>query len=426
MESASTMSPEQWLEKVGSEYLARVKAEEPQFLVEIDISDDRLEEIFNNISKVRLTKWTTEKRLCLALAAVHSAERADEGENSFRKVFYRRLRCEFNQAEWENYYGPHIATFLKEWFSVELPDSGSYRYVGAIYRHAGIPVPARSSFCQLLGHLWKDGVVFTRGQYAEAVRKVSSTVARRFLESQAGYDFAQTTARFIARWERGQILAQELATFPSYRRSLYEAVLSEMGRTFPGPRPLISDSYPPPILALDPDTRRLVVKFDAKGVAANVYRTTSGPVYYANHPVSGSTPLQYSIRPETKRLTVTPWWTPSRSPSALFRVGDGGLVDISREVQAGTYYLVTSTRSCRHPKLFSKRALTWSMKWLTPLTPTIAFSASNWLQGMICLNYRFVLRDRQRLLFWSSQIPICSGPHLEETFLLIDSLLYTF
>ena len=76
------MSPEQWLEKVGSEYLARVRAEEPQFLVEVDVPDDRLEEIFNNISRARPIRWTTEQRLCLALAAVHSAARADKGEDT--------------------------------------------------------------------------------------------------------------------------------------------------------------------------------------------------------------------------------------------------------------------------------------------------------------------------------------------------------
>jgi hypothetical protein len=269
LESASTMSPEQWLEQAGSEYLARVKTEKPQFLIEIDISDDRLEEIFNNISIARLTKWTTEQRLCLALAAVHSAARADESEDGFREVFYRRLRRDFNQVEWGDYYGRYISTFLKDWFSVELPESGPYRHVGSIYRHASIPVPVRSRFCQLLGDLLKDGVAFTRSQYADAVQKVSSKVAKQFLESQAGYDFAQETARFIMRWEHGQISAQELATFPSYRRSLYETVLSETQRTFPGQRTLISDLYPPPILALDPDTRRLIVKFDAKGVAAN-------------------------------------------------------------------------------------------------------------------------------------------------------------
>ena len=89
-----------------------------------DFSDDRLEEIFDNISRAWQIRWTVEQRLCLALAAVHSAARADEGEESFRDLFYRRLRREFNQAEWSNNYGPYIATFLKDWFSVEVPDSG--------------------------------------------------------------------------------------------------------------------------------------------------------------------------------------------------------------------------------------------------------------------------------------------------------------
>jgi phenylalanyl-tRNA synthetase alpha subunit len=109
------MTPEQWLEQAGSEYVKRIQAEEPQFLVEIDVSDNRLEEIFTNLSRAWQIR-STEQRLCLALAAVHSAARADEGEASFREVFYRRLRRPLNQAEWQNFYGPYIADSLKVWF----------------------------------------------------------------------------------------------------------------------------------------------------------------------------------------------------------------------------------------------------------------------------------------------------------------------
>ena len=336
------MSSEEWLNQVGSEYLAQVQAEEPQFLIEVDVPDARLNELFAHISKAWPSRWTPQKRVCLALAAVHSAARADEYEDSFRKVFYARLGREFNQAEWENLYGSYLSAFLRDWFPVELPASGPYRYVGAVYRHAGIPVPARAGFCQLLGDLLRDGLAFTRSQYADAVQKVPSSVARCFLESEAGYDFTKQTARLIVRLDEGQISRKELETFPPYRRSLYEAALSEVHRVPSGRNRVPSDSYPAPVLALDIATRRLVIRFDAKGVAANVYRTTKGVVYYATQAVFGTEPPRYCIKPETEWTSISPWWSPGQSQYALFRSGDGAIIDFSGAVAAGRYYLVTS------------------------------------------------------------------------------------
>lgn len=86
------MLPEQWLHQTGSEYLARVKGEEPQFLVEVDVSDERLEEIFHHLSKALPPLRTTKMQICLALAAVHSAARADEGKDSFRER-HAREQC---------------------------------------------------------------------------------------------------------------------------------------------------------------------------------------------------------------------------------------------------------------------------------------------------------------------------------------------
>jgi hypothetical protein len=337
------MSSEQWLEEAGTEYLAQVEREEPQFLIEVDVPDGRLEDIFANIARAWPSHWTPQKRICLALAAVHSAARADDYEDSFREVFYARLGREFKQSEWENVYGSYISAFLRDSFSVDVPASGPYRYVGAVYRHAGIPVPARSGFCHLLGALLQNGLTFTRSQYAEAVQSVPSSVARRFLESEAGYDFTQKTARLVLRLDNGQIARNELETFPVYRRSLYEAVLSELHRVPSGRCTLLGDSYPPPVLALDIAARRLVVKFDAKGVAANVYKTSSGVVYYATQTIRGTDPPSYCIKPETAWMTISPWWVPGQSPSALFRLGDGAFAGSSGVVAPGRYYLITCT-----------------------------------------------------------------------------------
>ena len=340
------ISPEQWLEEAGVQYLASITAQEPQFLVEIELSDDELSEIFRRLARARPTKWSTAQLTCLALAAVHSAARADQGEDSFRQVFYQRLGREFDHGEWETHYGPKAVGFLKQRLSVELLSSGPYRYVGSIYRHAGIPAPARGRFAALLATLLKDGAAFNRGRYDEVVEKCSSSVLRRFLESSAGYELSQATARFVVRLERGLVSRQELISFPRYRRSLYEAVLRELT---PAQRDgdKISTAFFPPILALDPDAGRLVLKFDPKGVAANAYRRASGGiVYYASEPVTDSVRPEFAVRPETEAIPVTPWWVPSRGPGALFRGTDGGIVDTSREVPAGSYYLVTATPEC--------------------------------------------------------------------------------
>ena len=46
------MSSEQWLDEVGREYLAQLQAVEPQFLIEIDVPDPKLKDIFTNLAKV--------------------------------------------------------------------------------------------------------------------------------------------------------------------------------------------------------------------------------------------------------------------------------------------------------------------------------------------------------------------------------------
>ena len=67
------MSSEQWLDEVGREYLAQLQAVEPQFLIEIDVPDPKLKDIFTNLAKVAPYRWTPEKSICLALASASSA-----------------------------------------------------------------------------------------------------------------------------------------------------------------------------------------------------------------------------------------------------------------------------------------------------------------------------------------------------------------
>jgi hypothetical protein len=95
----------------------------PVFLVELDITDDQVRGLYHHVARSG-TLWTPEARMCLAMAAVQAASRADQDEESFRELFFDRLGRQFDQHEWENSYGPSIRYCLEQHFSVELPESG--------------------------------------------------------------------------------------------------------------------------------------------------------------------------------------------------------------------------------------------------------------------------------------------------------------
>lgn len=284
--------------------------------------------------------------MCLAVAAVQAASRANQDEDSFRELFFDRLKRPFDQHEWENSYGPTIRYCLEQHFSVELPASGRpHCYVGAVYRHAGIPAPARPSFCNLLADLLRSGVVFTRGQYDASLPAITSTVARRFLESDAGYDFTQRAAQLILRIDDGRLSVEELDTLPSYQRGLFSDVLRRIREMGGPPRPAGRVGVAPlpvPRLALDRDARQLVLQFDPKGVAAGAYKLGTEPVLYPKLRSPGAEPPRgYFVKPTWRPWRVEKWWCPGQSPSALFRTSDGAFVTDSGEISCGFYHLVT-------------------------------------------------------------------------------------
>lgn len=339
------MSSDQWIAQTGAELLAQVASVRPVFVVEIDIADDQVRDLYYHVARSG-TLWTPEARMCLVMAAVQAAFRADQDEESFRKLFFDRLGRQFDQHQWENSYGPSIRYCLEQHFSVELPESGRpHCYVGAVYRHAGIPVPARSSFSNLLAGLLRQGLVFTRDQYDESLPRITSTVARRFLESEAGYDFTQRTAQLILRIGDGRISVHELESFPSYQRGLFSDVvrrITDLGgppRTFGRVR---GDAFPLPRLVLDKDARQLVLQFDPKGVAAGAYRIGAQPVLYSKIRCPGAGRPQGYMKPGWRPWKVEKWWRPGQSPAALFRTSDGAFVADSGEVSCGCYSLVTS------------------------------------------------------------------------------------
>ena len=207
--------------------------------------------------------------------------------------------------------------------------SGPQPYVGSIYRHAGIPVKARSSFCRMLAALIRNGFAFTRTDFDLAVENLASPVTKQFLRSRAGYDFARNTAYIVERLFFNRLPYEEIQSVPAYRRSICEGVL-ELLRESPHRESRAPVSYSAPVIALDRDNSRLVLRFDERGVQVHAYRTPSGLVLYSTVSLSRSSPAQYRIVPDLDWQTVDPWWVPGRSAEALFSFGDGALVDTSR------------------------------------------------------------------------------------------------
>ena len=95
------MLSDRWLTQTGAELLVQVANVRPVFLVELDVTADQVKDLYHHIARSR-TLWTPEARMCLAVAAVQSASRANQDEDSFRELFFDRLKRPFDQHGWEN------------------------------------------------------------------------------------------------------------------------------------------------------------------------------------------------------------------------------------------------------------------------------------------------------------------------------------
>ena len=66
-----------WIDEAGRRYLARIQAERPQFLVEIDVPSEEVDEIFRRLPALGASVCSPrERRLCIAVAAVNAAATA--------------------------------------------------------------------------------------------------------------------------------------------------------------------------------------------------------------------------------------------------------------------------------------------------------------------------------------------------------------
>ena len=310
------------------------------FLSDFPVSDQELEALFKELTRCRWWDFSEAVRACLAVAAVGSAVHATEQDIGFREQFLRRLGMDLN-PDWDNLYGPEILRFLIDYFD-EVDRPGPFRFVRAIYRHAGISHRALPAFAAFLKELRaRNGYDYTNWQYRQSLNRVTSRFARDFLETDSGYEFTQSVTRILEDIEKGRIPVEQLEELSGFRRGFWTALfehLTDSSRSQKERR-----SFPVPVLALDPISLRLVLRFDEDGIARRAY-TVDGrrPIYPRERITRGGAIFGSIFHPHGD---AEPWkldpWVPGRTPWALFRGSDGVFVADDGKVPPGSYYIVS-------------------------------------------------------------------------------------
>jgi len=329
----------EWLRVTGSAYIDRITAEHPLFLSDIPVSEQELQTLFAELSRYGRWNLSDAGRACLAVAAVGSAVHASEQDTSFREQFFRRLGMDLN-PDWDGVYGPQILRFLMDYFD-EIDRPGPFRFVRTIYRHAGISQRALPSFAGFLRDLRnRYGFDYTYWQYQQLLDRLTSQFARDFLNTDAGHDFTRSVTRILEDLEKGRISVAQLEYLPGFRKEFWTELLVHLeGRTRARQG---RQTFPPPVLALDPVGQRLVIRFDEDGIARRSYTISGRQVLYPCERIRDGRQVSGSIFHPNGDLE--PWelapWVPSKSSWALFRGSDGVFVAEEGKVPPGSYYLV--------------------------------------------------------------------------------------
>ena len=345
--------PDRWLEELSERVQCELKSRPLQFLVERELEDVERSRLYDELSRRYPELWRPVFGPCIALAAVHAAADASREDTSLIELFYRRLHMPSDQRAWNDEHGPAIIRFLEEHFP-DKPDAydrtGPYRYVGVVYRHAGIPAVGLPAFAQLLTRLFREhGRHFSRREYDAVLPAALPRCVSEFLNSDTGYAFTVATAGVYYRLRLSLAETQEAGNIPGYRKGFWTELLRLLRRDPPPPP---KEGYPPPFLALDAGRLQLQLCFDKAGVAKGIYSFGGTRVLNPVRPVnSQSRPAGGFRHPATGswEISVDQWWWPGQTGAALFRTSDGRFVASAGAVRPGDYYVVvTQTVSLPH------------------------------------------------------------------------------
>lgn len=324
------------LERRGAEILSKINENRPQFLIEVDLPESEIEDLLRVFSRYDYFLSHPYARACLAVCAVHLANRAAPEETSYVDLFVRRFQL-WTQAHWQTIYGPAIAQFLHQTFG-EPEREGPFRFVGPVYRHAGVPRHALGAFARLIEVLLRNyGAAFTRSEYDNARSGLHAGLIGDFLSSDAGYEFARDTIRILVRLRNDGW--REIESLPGFPSGFWPDLLAKLD----GVRLTVRSSPPesiPPQLVFDFNSRRLGVRISPQAIRRGTSCGSRRLVTEWDTLRTGGE--VYHIGNKTWYLP----WNPrdQNGRPALFRTSDGVFVGTAGEnlIPAGTYFLVTS------------------------------------------------------------------------------------
>lgn len=310
-----------WGNEFGQDVVRFIREEEPGTLVEYPLTAEARQRLRECVRRLSPTGgWSTAERACVAIYAVDLAAEVD-GE-AFRSAFFETLSLPVSIQAWELLYGSAIELFLVRHFG-HKPAQGPYRFVGSVFRHAGVTAKGTAAFAHFMRSLLAHSVDVRRVDYEANLANVEAQLILPFLRSEAGFQFTRQTARFLAEYRFAGRSVEWLERLAGYRAAFWPRFLDAFGVAGvvgPGRK-----QAPEPRLCLDADRGRLVIRFDPTWVARKAYRLGSRLVLQAAQQVSAAAAPHYSVSGEGGSRAVTPWWSPSESPWALFRASDGAL-----------------------------------------------------------------------------------------------------
>ena len=252
-----------WLEEAGGRYLNRVREENVEFLVELDISTEETAALLDNLAHSPHLPSAAWANACVAVAAVVIARDASEQDRAFVPLFMRSMKLQPDQNTWQDRFGWRIEQTIYKFFPDDYrAKGGAFRYVGPVYRHVGVPAPALPRFARFIKQLLDThGPYLTRENFEDARHEVHG-IAAKFLSSEHGYRFVCNSVRILRRLEVGEIRERDVEKISGYRRGFWTEVLQQL-RHFPkvesrSPGNRSGNAvFPEPILALVPGRRSL-------------------------------------------------------------------------------------------------------------------------------------------------------------------------
>lgn len=339
----------EWLKATGLRYLRMMDAEDVVFLNQIELPVAEQALLVSQLSRGRPLPWADWANACVAVAVVQVARDASSDERSLPHLFLSKLGLAYDQQSWEEEFGRRVEDVMRRFFPDDYVGRGAGRYVGPVYRHAGIPALATQRFGGFVRKLLdRYGASFTRQEY-DILRQGVGGVASSFLASEHGYVYTKNAARILNDIDLNRIRAFEIDQVPGFRRGFWTEILAGAGRRVDGTALRAERvQYSDPFLALSLEELDLEIRFDWRGVQRGLYSLNGTCLTKASERCSCE--AQPWIEVAGKRFLLERWWSPGLTKAALFRASDGGFVTGRGGVPPGRYYLVAQAEDALSPE----------------------------------------------------------------------------